>query len=99
MAEWKTERHLRHHYARHRAEFRGASLEDYDDSAQDTLSVGNYFEYFDEDSGNWRTGCYHWETERLTVLDEDGSIVTHFRCGEWYVEDLADSTYDRAEDR
>jgi hypothetical protein len=68
MANWKTDSHLEHHFERHRAEFRGASLEEYDASARDTLDVGTYFEYLDEDSGDWRTGCYHRETRRLTVL-------------------------------
>jgi len=99
MAAWKTQQHLQHHYARHRRDFRDASLEDYDASAQSTLGVGTYFDYFDEDSGTSRTGCYHWETKRLTVLDDDGLIVTHFRCSEWYVEDLSESTYDRPRGR
>jgi hypothetical protein len=93
MAVWKSVRHLRDHYGQHRAEFPGASIEDYDASAQETLSVGVYFEYFDDRTEAWRTGCYHRETGRLTILDEDDLIVSHFRCNEWYVESLTDSTY------
>ena len=93
MAAWKTERHLRDHYALHRSEFGDISIEEYDASAQDTLDVGTYFEYFDDRTGEWRTGCYHRETRRLTILDEDDLIVSHFTCSEWYVETLTDSTF------
>jgi hypothetical protein len=94
MAEWRTPRHLVDHYATHGWEFAAYSVADYDVSAQETLTVGTYFEYFDDDSGEWRTGCYHRETRRLTVLDEDDKIVTHFRCRESYVRFLSESTYD-----
>jgi hypothetical protein len=59
----------------------------------DTLDVGTYCEYLDDRTGEWRTGCYHRETRRLTVLDEDELIVSHFFCAEWYVEALTNSTY------
>jgi len=94
MAEWRTPEHLVDHYAIHRYEFVGYSVADYDASAQETLIVGTYFEYFDDDSGGSRTGCYHRDTGRLTVLDEDDRIVTHFRCRERYVRHLTGSTYD-----
>lgn len=93
MASWRSERHLRDHYVQHRGEFPSASLEEYDASAQDTLSIGTYFEYFDDRAEEWRTGCYHRGTRRLTVLDQDDRIVSHFHCTEWYVESLTDSTY------
>jgi hypothetical protein len=93
VAAWKSEKHRRDHYALHRAEFGNISLEEYDASAQDTLKVGTYFEYLDERTDEWRTGCYHRDTRRLTVLDADDLIVSRFRCSEWYVETLTDSTY------
>lgn len=93
MAAWKTERHLLDHYRNHASEFPGASLHDYSVSAEDTLTVGTFFEYEDDRTGEWRTGCYHRATRRLTILDGDDLIVSHFRCGEWYVESLTDSTY------
>jgi hypothetical protein len=83
VAVWKSERHLLDHHALHRAEFGGISIEEYDASAQDTLDVGTYFEFFDDRTGEWRTGCYHRETRRLTILDEDDLIV----------ETLTNSTY------
>ena len=93
MAEWKSASHLEDHYRDHASEFPGASIADYDASAQDTLDVGTYFEYFHDATGEWRTGCYHRETGRLTILDADDRIVSHFRCAESYVRNLTDSTY------
>jgi hypothetical protein len=93
MAQWKSEAHLRDHFRDHRAEFPGTSFDDFDASAQDTLTVGTYFEYQDDSTEEWRTGCYHRETRRLTILDENDLIISHFRCSERYVESLTNSTY------
>ena len=93
MAAWRSDAHLHDHYAQHRAEFSGASIDEYDASAQETLSVGRFFDYFDERTEQWRTGCYHRETRRLTILDEEDLVVSHFHCSERYVESLTDSTY------
>ena len=93
MAAWKSERHLLDHFREHGAEFPGASVQDYDLSAQETLHVGKYFEYEDDRTGEWRTGCYHRETRRLTILDANDLIVSHFHCDEWYVESQTESTY------
>lgn len=94
MAGWKTAQHLEDHLYDHRAEFSGATIEDYDASAQSTLDVGTYFEHFHERSGEWRTGCFDRATGRLTILDQDGYIVAHFHCDERYVRNQPDSTYD-----
>jgi hypothetical protein len=88
MAEWRSPEHLADHYATHSHQFVGYSMARYDASAEETIGLGTSFEYFHEDSGEWRTGYYHRETRRLTVLDEDGKIVTHFRCPEAYVRRL-----------
>lgn len=93
MAAWKTERHVLDHFRDHRSEFPGASLSEYAASAAETLDVGEFFEYMDDRTGAWRTGCYHRETRRLTILDENDLIVSHFRCDQWYVQSLTDSTY------
>ena len=93
MAAWKSEQHLHDHYRDHAAEFPGASLADYNASAEQTLDVGTYFEYFDDFTEEWRTGCYHRETGRLTILDDNDRIVSHFRCDESYIMRLTDSTY------
>lgn len=55
--------------------------------------MGTYFEYEDDRTGERRTDCYHRETRRLTILDANDLIVSHFHCDEWYVESLTDSTY------
>ena len=93
MAEWKSIEHLEDHYGWHGHEFGSASIDEYDASAQDTLDVGIYFEYEDDRTGEWRTGCYHRETGRLTILDDQDRIVAHFHYTEGYVRNLAGSTY------
>ncbi len=93
MAEWKSPRHLQGHFRSHAHEFPGASIEDYDTSAQETLDLGIYFTYTDGTTGEERTGCYHRETGRLTILDETDAIISHFHCPEHYVVNLDDSTY------
>lgn len=93
MAAWKSERHLLDHYDQHRGEMRARSIDAYDASAQETLTLGVQFEYRDRISGSWRSGYYHRESARLTVVDVDGYIHSHFRCGEDYVADLDQSTY------
>jgi len=93
VSAWRMDAHLQDHYGQHRAEFPGASIEEYDASAQETLTVGVYFELFDDRTEQWRTGSYHRATRRLIILDEDDQIVSHFHCSEWYVESLTDSTY------
>jgi len=93
VAEWKSRQHLEDHYRQHPREFSGATIDDHDASAQETLKVGIYFTYTDTTTDEERTGCYHRETERLTILDETDAIVSHFHCPERYVRGLDDSTY------
>jgi hypothetical protein len=88
VAEWKTPEHLADHYALHIHQFIGHTVDEYDASAQETLIRGTRLEYVHQDSGESRTGFYHRETRRLTVLDLDGKIVTHFRCPESYIRHL-----------
>jgi hypothetical protein len=95
MAEWKTAAHLTDHFGDHGRELGCDTVEAYDASAQSTLDAGTYFEYFDHDAQETRTGCYDHRTQRLTVLDRDDRIVTHFRCPEWYVRGLSYSNYER----
>lgn len=99
MAVWKSVAHLTDHYEQHRSEFPGYSIEEYDASAQSTLDSGTYFEYFHVGSGETRVGCYDRESRGFTVIDEDDSIVSHFRCDEPYVQRLPYNTYDPQEGR
>jgi hypothetical protein len=73
------------------------TIEEYDASAQETLTIGTYFTYtqhFGDGSSEDRTGCFHAPSERLVVLDSDNFIVTHFLCDADYVRGLPYSNYD-----
>jgi len=94
MVEWKSAEHLERHFRRHRRLLRVATVADYDASARETIEAGSYLEYRDPDTSEWRVGYYHVETGRFTGLtDDEGAIVTHFRCRARYVRDLPGSTY------
>ena len=69
-------------------------MEEYDAGAQGTLDRGTYFEYFDDTAEETRIGCYDRLSARLTIMDTDDRIVSHFQCPEWYVAGLLHSTYD-----
>lgn len=93
MAEWRSQTHLVDHYGDHRREFPGFSIEQYDSSARETAAIGIELTYRDRITGLRRFGYYHRDTARMTVLDSDGFIHSHFRCGEDYVAELPESTY------
>jgi hypothetical protein len=86
MADWKSRHHLLDHFDLHGWQIAADSLEAFDASAQTALDTGTYFEYEDPTTGEWRTGCYDRVRGRLTVLDADDSIVSHFPCPEGYIE-------------
>jgi hypothetical protein len=94
MSAWRSRRHLEDHYSQHRHEFPGFTIEQYDASAQEVITVLTEFTYRDRITGLPRRGYYHRETARMTVLDSDGFIHSHFRCGEDYVAELPGSTYE-----
>ena len=94
MAVWKSTAHLTRHFGLHGREVRANSVDEYDASAQDTLAVGRYFSYHDEDSGEARVGCYDRATGRFVATTEADEIVTHFICPEWYVRGLLDSNFE-----
>jgi len=93
MAEWKSRAHLENHYAIHRREFPGYSIEQYDASAQETIVIGTCFTYRDRITGERRVGYFHRELSRFTCTDLDGSIRSHYRTDEAHVADLPHSTY------
>lgn len=93
MAAWKTPEHLEDHYWRHRRELRVRSIEGYDASAQETIVIGIRFTYRDRGTGERRVGHFHRESSRMTALDLDGFIVSHFQTDEAYVVGLPSSTY------
>ena len=94
MAAWRSRRHLEDHYYQHRGAFPGLTSEGYDASAQETIAVGTALTYHDRITGLRRMGYYHRDTARMTALDTDGFIHSHFRCGEDYVAELPGSTYE-----
>jgi hypothetical protein len=93
MAEWRTREHPEDHYPQRRHEFPGASIEQYDASAQETVAIGVELTYIDRATRERRTGYSHRHSSRFTVLDLDGYIHSHFRTDEAYVADLIASTY------
>jgi len=93
MAEWKSQEHLEDHYWDHRAEFPRLSIEQYDASAKETIAIGVEFTYIDRVTRLRRTGYFHRDSSRFTVLDTDGFIHSHFRADEAYAADLIGSTY------
>lgn len=93
MPEWRSRDHLEDHYWQHRHEFPRHSVLDYDASAQETIAIGVEFTYVDRVTGLRRTGFFHRDSSRFTVLDVDGYIHSHFRTDEAYIVGLLDSTY------
>lgn len=93
MAEWRTREHLVDHFYDHRAEFPGYTIDQYDASAQETIVVGVQFTFREPRTHEQRTGYYHRDTARFTVVDSDGFVRTHFRTDEGHVADLSGSTY------
>jgi hypothetical protein len=95
MADWRSRGELEAHFHQHRRALGLRTIEEYDDSARETVAVGTYFEYRDLATDEWRVGYYEPATERFTGLTDDEAIImTHFRCPERYVaRTLRGSTY------
>ena len=93
MTDWKTPEHLEDHCGRHRRELGTRSIEEYDTSARETIAIGVRFMYRDRGTGERRIGYFHRESSRMTALDLDGFIHSHFRTDEAYVAELPRSTY------
>jgi hypothetical protein len=93
MADWKTRAHLEDHYDLHRRELRVRSVEEYDASAQETISLGVRFTYRDRRTNEPRIGHFERESSRFVATDLNGLIVTHYRTDEAHVAGLPRSTY------
>jgi hypothetical protein len=76
VAQWQSQRHLSGHFGRHGAEPGCADEAAYDRSAQQTLLVGRFFEYYDDTSECWRYGCFDRAGGRFVVLNLDDEIVS-----------------------
>lgn len=94
MAAWQSEQHLLDHFMEHGRQLGCRTVDEYHASAEETLSVGAYFTFFNDDIGEERTGCYDPASHRLVILNGQDEIVTHFLCDAWYVATLPHSTYD-----
>lgn len=94
MVGWISEASRQRHFREHGREVGAQSIDRYDESVQWTLDNGRFFEFFHEDAGEFRTGCYHRETGLFVVLNLADAVVTHYVCPEWYVEGLSDNNYD-----
>ncbi len=91
---WRSEAHRRRHFESHRRELHVRSVEEYETSAHETMRIGAYFEFADDDAGDLRVGYYDRWTERLTVLSDDELLIlTQFRFPERYVVTRRGSTY------
>ena len=91
---WRSERHRLQYFEAHRRELRVTTAEQYDRSARETIEIGTYRDFFDDESDEPRVGYYDRWTERLTVLSDDELVIrTHFRCPERYVMSRRGSTY------
>jgi hypothetical protein len=98
MATWQTERHRQRHFVEHGAEMGYSTIEEYDAGADDTLAVGRYFRYWDDNTGLDRIGCFDVHTGRFVVTNEEDEIVSYFLTDERYVRGLPYSEYDDGED-
>jgi pyocin large subunit-like protein len=93
---WVSSARLRWDFHKHGHEFPSSTVQDYEASSLDTISVGVRFEFADRKSGRDRLGYYDRATNRLTVTTDDGLIIlSHYRPsrGEAYVRGLLRSTY------
>jgi hypothetical protein len=93
---WVSLSRLRWDFGKHGREFPFTTVQDYEVSSLDTISVGVRFEFEDGKSGRPRVGYYDIAMNRLTVLtDEEVFILSHYRPtrGEPYVRGLLRSTY------
>jgi hypothetical protein len=93
VAEWKTQQHLEDHFEWHRRALRTSSIDEYDESAQETIRLGTPFTHIDRQTRERHVGYYHRDSSRFTGTDQSGFIVTHFQTDEGYVADLPRSTY------
>ena len=95
MVRWGSRDEQEQHFRQHRRELGVSTVEEYDESARETIAVGTYFEYRDLQTDDWRVGYYDRATRRLSALNSDETVIlTHFRCPERYVaRSLRGSTY------
>jgi hypothetical protein len=93
---WVSPNRLRWDFGKHGHEFSFTTVQEYERSSLETISVGVRFEFEDRKSGRLRVGYYDVAMNRLTVLTDDELVIlSHYRPtrGEPYVQGLLRSTY------
>src|SRR3954469_14757952 len=97
MTEWVSAAHLLDHFEIHGRKMRFQTAEEYDASAQYSLSVGKDFAFSDDWTGLDRLGCFDRDSGRLVVLTDDTDdpkIVSYFPASEGNCHRQWNSTYD-----
>src|SRR5262245_49490308 len=95
-ARWRDREALEDHYDDHKHEFGSITIDEYEASALETITIGDLFTYTDRATGRQHRGHYDRATGRFTGCSGNGRrIYTHFKPsnGEDYVRGLPDSTY------
>ena len=93
---WRDREALEDHFENHKDKFGAITIEDYEASALDTITVGEPFRYTDRGSRRQHRGYYDRATGRFTGVSSNGRrIFTHFKPddGEDYVRGLPNTTY------
>jgi hypothetical protein len=93
-AEWVSDAYRDSKYADHGRRLRVNSVNQYDQSARDTIQQGCRFTYILGNPPEVRVGYYDAWHSRMTVLDhEELTIINHMRASENYVRALPDSDH------
>jgi hypothetical protein len=69
------------------------SIEEYDASTDETISIGTPFTYRDRITHEPPVGYFHRETSRFVAVDLNGVTRSHYQTDEGHVADLPLSTY------
>jgi hypothetical protein len=93
MADWRSGKQLSDHFVDHGHEMGFSNEWEYDDSAQETIAIGDWLEYYHGNAHAWRHAYYHEPTRRFVVLNLDGEIVSHYFAHPMYVRNLPFSTW------
>jgi hypothetical protein len=96
LPSWPSSARLLKKFLKHGWEFPYTSVDEYEASSLDTITVGTRFTYTDLGSGAPRVGYYDVVNNRFTAVTwNELTIVNHYppRRSEKYVQELLDSTY------
>jgi hypothetical protein len=94
MPRWRHPAVRWNHYVDHGRALGVRTVDQYDQSAVETITAGRRFTYNDPSTGLPRVGYYDHPTRRFVGLsDDEVIIVTHFVTHEGYVRALPNSTY------